>query len=539
MIKYIKKYFSKFKKTIIFLSILIIVSGIISLIIPSFIGKFIDLLIYEDDIKIIRKKIYIFSVLLIVNIINSYLVSIVTAKIQTRLCFSISFDIIEHLKKIPYLEIIKYDPLYLNRRINTDSNVLVLFFLDNYLNFFFKFITLIFSFYILCNIDITIAIILLFFVPAYILLYILLKNKYYKLNLKYKESQDHFFVRLTEQITNIKTIKIDSSFESYKTKVISSFDDMFKKLIDFSRISYITSGLDSVLSSIANILIFFVGGIKVINKELSIGEFTVITTYFNIIMTSISYYLNIGKSFQDCKSSFLRIQELLSIDKENNGNKFINTIDEINLKKISFKYNNKFIFNNFSFCFKVGNIYCIKGHNGVGKSTLLNIIMGLITQMNEGSVSYNQSDIQELDLYKIRKEFFSVVSQDYILKDVELEKILNNINEENLKANSANRDSNCINTYNFFIKKINVECSQNESNILSGGENQKLSIFKALSKNSKVLIMDEPTSSLDSTSISVLRKILLDLKKDKIIILVSHDKHLENICDICIDLNHV
>ena len=207
MIKYIKTYFLKYKKHIISLSILITISGIISLFMPTFVGKFIDLLVYQNDMYLVKVNICIFVILSLVNIINSYLTSITIAKVQTKLSFSINFDIIEHLKRISYLKVISYDPVYLNRRINTDSNILITFFLNNYLNIFFNFASLMISICILYNIDKIITGILLFFIPIYILSYILLKNQFYKLNLKCKNSQDLFFSKLTEQITNIKAIK--------------------------------------------------------------------------------------------------------------------------------------------------------------------------------------------------------------------------------------------------------------------------------------------------------------------------------------------
>lgn len=93
-----------------------------------------------------------------------------------------SFDITEHLKKIPFLKIIKYDAILLNQKINTDTNILVNFFLNNYLNFFLKMITLLCSFGILYFIDRTIALILICFIPIYIVLFYSLKNKLYTIN---------------------------------------------------------------------------------------------------------------------------------------------------------------------------------------------------------------------------------------------------------------------------------------------------------------------------------------------------------------------
>ena len=353
-----------------------------------------------------------------------------------------------------------------------------------------------------------------------------------------KNSQNIFFAKLTGQLINVKKIKIDASFEENKKRVLDVFDTMFRDVVSLSRISYLVSGLDSVLATIANALIFLFGGLKVLKGELSIGEFTIITTYFKMMLSVISYYLNIGKSFQDSKSSFERIQELLNISEELNGEVFLENIDKIELKDITFKYGDNPILSNFNYSLKKGKIYYIKGHNGTGKSTLLNIIIGLIKEFESGSVYYNNIDMKELDIYKIRRELFSVVPQEYILEDAELEEILNNITEaRELKSNLQYKG--VMEDVHKLIKKINIKVSKNEKNTYSGGENQKLSIVKAILKKSEVLIMDEPTSALDIEGTEILKEILMKLKVDKIIILISHEESMEEISDMILDLDKI
>lgn len=135
---------------------------------------------------------------------------------------------------------------------------------------------------------------------------------------------------------------------------------MFRDVVSLSRISYLVSGLDSVLATIANALIFLFGGLKVLKGELSIGEFTIITTYFKMMLSVISYYLNIGKSFQDSKSSFERIQELLNISEELNGEVFLENIDKIELKDITFKYGDNPILSNFNYSLKKEKFIILK-----------------------------------------------------------------------------------------------------------------------------------------------------------------------------------
>ena len=191
-----------------------------------------------------------------------------------------------------------------------------------------------------------------------------------------------------------------------------------------------------------------------------------------------------------------------------------------------------------NYSLKKGKIYYIKGHNGTGKSTLLNIIIGLIKEFESGSVYYNNIDMKELDIYKIRRELFSVVPQEYILEDAELEEILNNITEaRELKSNLQYKG--VMDDVHKLIKKINIKVSKNEKNTYSGGENQKLSIVKAILKKSEVLIMDEPTSALDIEGTEILKEILMKLKVDKIIILISHEESMEEISDMILDLDKI
>lgn len=115
---------------VVLYSCLMLISWGISVFLPSIVGGFIDVLVYSDSVQAIRQRIIMFMGVSVVSIINAYFVNMFSVKLQTKMGVSMSFDITEHLKKIPFLKIIKYDAILLNQKINTDTNILVNFFFE-------------------------------------------------------------------------------------------------------------------------------------------------------------------------------------------------------------------------------------------------------------------------------------------------------------------------------------------------------------------------------------------------------------------------
>ena len=203
-------------------------------------------------------------------------------------------------------------------------------------------------------------------------------------------------------------------------------------------------------------------------------------------------------------------------------------MNKLILKNITKKYEKKII-NNFSYSFSCGKIYAISGKSGSGKSTLLSIIANLISY--NGEIFYNNINIAEIKDYTFK--YISFVFQTYQLFDklTAFENVCLNhhlINKEILKYK-------VITLFEIFKVK---ECLYEKVSKLSGGQKQRIAIIKALIKDSKILLFDEPTSALDDNTSSIFFEYLNNIKKNKIIILVSHDIKLINKCDEIIDINN-
>lgn len=236
---------------------------------------------------------------------------------------------------------------------------------------------------------------------------------------------------------------------------------------------------------------------------------------FGIILISFIDFLTQYKFVSD-------IDKLVSIFNIKNSKKIraINQkekISKINLSNINFGYKkNKKIISNFNYEFVKNNIYAIIGESGTGKSTLADIISGLVITY-KGKLYFNNS-LKKTNLFS-----------DIILVEQD-SKIFTGTVYDNLTLGKKFDRSKIIKLLNYFgLKKFsdNLDLKLNyRGNNISGGEKQRFAIARALLRDPSVLILDEATNALDEkTFVAVMKKLKL-IMKNKTLILITHEKRV-------------
>ena len=211
----------------------------------------------------------------------------------------------------------------------------------------------------------------------------------------------------------------------------------------------------------------------------------------------------------------------------------------ISLKKISKNYilNNKVkALRNINFDFELGKIYSIVGPSGSGKSTLLNIL-SLIDKPSSGNIKidgklidFNNQDLND----KIRARSIGIIYQNYnLLPDFTA--------LENVSLAALALDKNINTSLNEAKKTISsLGLSKRLDHFpseLSGGENQRIAIARALINKPKIILADEPTGNLDHISAKNVFKILLNLKKsNRLIIFATHNREFAKLSDCKIEM---
>lgn len=211
--------------------------------------------------------------------------------------------------------------------------------------------------------------------------------------------------------------------------------------------------------------------------------------------------------------------------------KYDGTLTISNVSKFYGKNNEVKALDNVSLQLFMGQNVVILGASGSGKSTLLNLIGGMDT-VSEGSINIAGVDITNLSektFARYRREVVGFIFQFYnlmpnltVLENVELAELAGGLKAEDL------------------VKLVGLEEKKdNFPSQLSGGEQQRVSIARALVKNPTVLLCDEPTGSLDSKTGKKIIKLLLETNKDKnkIVVIVTHNANIAEVADRVIKIS--
>ena len=339
--------------------------------------------------------------------------------------------------------------------------------------------------------------------------------------------------------TGIKTIILFSKKSFFEHQ----YNDTLKNKEEINLIYELIQKIPRILIEILFILlivlllIFFFNNLNQVKDFLpflvflSLVSIRMIPLFSNllVVISSLKYLKpTVDIMIENMKKDQFTIKENLNI--KSKGFK----LDNLNIKNLFFKYNENsdLILSDINLKFEKNKIYCLIGETGCGKSTLLDLILGLLNP-SEGKIIINN----QFEIYKNDEEWYKKVS--YVPQETFL---LN----ETFKNNICFAEKKDEINENRFLESIKLACLENlyeklvksgDYNIgdrgikLSGGQRQRVGIARALYNNKSLIGLDEATSALDNNTEEKIIKNLQSIKKDKIIILISHREETMKKCD--------
>ena len=332
---------------------------------------------------------------------------------------------------------------------------------------------------------------------------------------------------LLEIFRNHKLIKVFQK-EAYETSrannALEQFKNRGKKLaIIYARSSPIMEFLTGIMIAI---LIYYSGNL-IMSGEIAVNNFfsflAAMMLAYQPVRSLATLNLTINQGIAAAKRTLPIIDQKHNILEDENLNELEISKGTIKFDNVNFNYNSdtKSVLKGIDLNILGGEMTSLVGHSGAGKSTILNLIPRFY-DITEGDIKIDDQSIKEKRLSSLRKNI-SLVSQETTLFD---DTILNNIKYANLNASdeeikNAAKLSFSEEFINSLPNKYNTLIGENGIR-LSGGEKQRLSIARAFLKDSKIILLDEATSSLDSETEKKIQDALNSLTKGKTTLVIAH-----------------
>ena len=295
-----------------------------------------------------------------------------------------------------------------------------------------------------------------------------------------------------------------------------------------------------VAVSAFNIIMLFTGLIlfsldKIDFSAFLIGVILLMSSYGPVIALS-----NLSSNLLQTLASGERVLSLLAEEPELKDVESAVDLKEvscIDVENVSFAYGDEQILSDVSLSVKKGEILGIHGRSGSGKSTLLKLLMRFYDPKS-GSIKINGETLPNINTRSLRDNMAYITQQTYIF---------NETIEENIRL--ARRDATLeeimeaakkVSIHDFILslpEGYQTKMTELGGN-LSDGEKQRIGIARAFLHNAPIILLDEPTSNLDSLNEAMILKSLLNVKAEKLIILVSHRQSTMAICDQVIGIEN-
>ncbi|WP_061996173.1 ABC transporter ATP-binding protein [Clostridium sp. ATCC 25772] len=545
--KYIKiynvyrRYVKNHSKIILLMVSILTILTIATMYQPIIMAKLIDNIIGSkwQRVKVILIKfIIIYAIISILTNATEYVKKILVNKVTLNLRKDISSSILD-------LEVKEFESISKGEFItimNNDIESISTFLIEKSVVIL-DLIEFIILGLVLFLLNYKLAIIILLNFPISLVVFKIFGEKLAYYDKEYKEIQDEYNNFNQECISGFNIINILQAQNTIKYKFNCIINKQYINSKKINKVNVKSNLLGELINGILYTILILVACYEIYNGRLTIGIFIAFNSYASTFSNSLFNITSINKDLQQITVSINRIEKIIS-DKANKSkcldDEYPIFKHEILFKNVSFAYSREMpkILNNISFRLKNRCINGIIGENGIGKTTILKLLMKLYSDY-EGEILFDNIELNKISKSKLYKKI-TYIPQDTFLFTATIKE---NLTLGNLKCDEKSIIHVCesVNIHNFIdeLDKGYDTLIGTKGIQLSGGQKQKLTVARGLLRKSEVFLFDEITSSADSNSEENIIEVMKTLiKMNKTVIIVSHkEKILEN-CDNIIRLNN-
>ena len=533
-LKYINKYFLKYKWRLLIGILITILSKLLALKVPQIVGESLNIVEnYQNgkitDIKAVEDELLI-NVLLIVGVavLAGFFTFLMrqTIIVTSRLIeFDLKNEIYQQYQRLSLNFYKKNRTGDLMNRISEDVSK-VRMYVGPAVMYSMNMIVLIFvGFTQMINIDVKLTMYTLLPFPILSISIFTLSKVIHKRSSVVQEYLSKLTTFNQEFFSGISVVK---SY-SIENSIIKDFDEIAdkskEKNIHLQEANALFFPLMVLLIGLSNIIVIYIGGQQYINDEIQIGTIIEFMLYVNILTWPVAVVGWVTSMIQQAEASQVRINEFLNQVPEIQNYNTAPTLlkGKVNFKDVTFTYDDTNItaLKNITFSAEVGETVAFLGKTGSGKSTIIELIARLY-DTKQGTISLDDQPIETTNLNDIRNQIGFVPQDPFLFS----ESIGNNIKFGKEKATEEEiiqAAKNAVVHENIIEFPNGYQTILGERGVtLSGGQKQRVSIARAIIKNPKILIFDDCLSAVDTETEERILTNLKQVSKNKTTFIISH-----------------
>lgn len=340
----------------------------------------------------------------------------------------------------------------------------------------------------------------------------------------------------TETINNIPSLQMTGKVNYVKKIYANHCDILASRGLDFTRTISVVSVIGTSFNILAIVLVLLIGAIDVSNGTISVGLLFSMTIYVQRLYSPIVALGNLFVNIRSFTPVLDNIYNLFSTEDTISQGTYssLNALSgKVEFKNVSFAYKDQdYVIRNFSAVFEPGDIVGIIGENGSGKTTICRLLTKLC-HVSQGTIELDGIDINDIETSYLQTQI-GVMTQDSFMLTDDINELLSS-DQHSISIQEYLRSLNFSNT-GISISDTGFNVKENKVNI-SGGEAQKLALYKLYLENKPICILDEPTASLDSDSEKKMIEFISNYFRGKTVFIITHKPEILCLCSKTIKLN--
>lgn len=506
----------------IVLVILSWISSLITVFIPYLHQIIINQLTYKEN-----KYIFLLVLLILVyviEIIEGYYYDYRKSCFQEKIKKEIRVLIDEHVLNLKHNFFVDNGTEKVVSRYSRDTVIVTSFYGEMMIELLGNIVMMLGALFLIVKVDFLILAVSVFVIVLYSIITVYIGKKIKIVGKQFLSFDEAALGILTENCSKDILIKLYGLYGKCSRKFINVYDKAYKGRIQMALLSATnTSGARMILYILQG-GVFVVAGAGIMSNRLTIGELISMIECQSFLLIPFFFFGQFNSRYQEYINSKERIEELLMEEQEDFiSSEHLKKISRIEIRDLNYSYqNSKEILKNINFLFQKGTITGIDGRSGVGKSTLISLLLG-IYMPPKGCIFYDSYDICKLSLKDVREHIGYVPQESLFFNESVKENLFckNTTDEYIEKVGIAFGIYNDIkNMDNGFETSVGVD-----GKVLSGGQKKRVDFLRAFCREKDVMIFDEPTAMLDQKNRDMFYKYIHKIKNNKIIIIVSHNRN--------------